>query len=69
LNPRPHEAELEDQKPTKDSRRSSRRRKIIKTDKRHEKWQNHEKRKKSSKPKQKLKINTPPNTLNAISLH
>jgi hypothetical protein len=51
LNPRPHEAQLEDQKPTKSSRRSSRRRKTAKANKMHEKRQNHEKSKKSSKPK------------------
>jgi hypothetical protein len=60
LNSKPHEAQLEDQKPTESSRRSSRRRKTAKANKRHEKRQNHEKSKKSSKPKQKLKINTPP---------
>jgi hypothetical protein len=47
-NPRPHEALLEDQKVKKNSRRSSRRSKIVKANKRHEKWQNHEKSKKSS---------------------
>jgi hypothetical protein len=44
LNPKPHEAQLEDQKPTKSSRRSSRRRKTAKANNRHEKRQNHEKR-------------------------
>jgi hypothetical protein len=71
-NPRLHEAQLEDQKPTKSSRRSFRRRKTAKANKRHKKRQNHEKTKKSLKPKQKPKINNPPesnspNTLNASS--
>jgi hypothetical protein len=38
-NPRPHEAQLEDQKTKKRSRRSSRRGKGRKTNKRHGKWQ------------------------------
>jgi hypothetical protein len=74
LNPRPDEAQLEDQKPTKSLRRSSRRRKTAKANKRHEKWQSHAKwqrrAKKSSKQKNSkppLK-STPPNTLNASSL-
>jgi hypothetical protein len=56
----PHEAQLEDQKPTESSRRSSRKSKTTKVNKIHEKQQNNEKSKKTSKPKQKLKINTPP---------
>jgi hypothetical protein len=59
-NLRPHEAQLEDQKIKKNLRKSSRRSKIAKANKRHEKRQSHEKSKKSSKSKQKLKINTPP---------
>jgi hypothetical protein len=39
LNARPHEAQLDDQKPNKSSRRSSRRRKNYKINKGHEKWQ------------------------------
>jgi hypothetical protein len=77
LNSRPHEAQLEDPKANKDSRRSSRRRKTVKANKWHEKrqsqakWQ--ERAKKSSEEKEKLKISkknlksTPPNTLNASS--
>jgi hypothetical protein len=49
LNRRPHEAQLEDQKPMKSLRRSFRRRKTAKANKRHEKQQNHKKSKKSSK--------------------
>jgi hypothetical protein len=75
LNPRPHEAQLEDQKPSKSSRRSSRRRKRHKTNK----------GTKNSKPSQNGKdeirkaqnqnrmskkssnLKTPSNTLNASS--
>jgi hypothetical protein len=39
LNSRLNEAQLEDQKPKKSSRMSSRRRKNHKANKRHEKWQ------------------------------
>jgi hypothetical protein len=66
LNPRPHEAQLEDQKPKKSSRRSSRRRKNCKTNKWQEKQQTKEKAKKSSNSKLPLK-QTLPNTLNASS--
>jgi hypothetical protein len=38
-NPRPHEAQLEDQKAKKSSRMSSKRRKTTKANKRHKKWQ------------------------------
>jgi hypothetical protein len=38
-NPRPHEAQLEDQKPMKSSKRSSRRRKTVKASKWQEKQQ------------------------------
>jgi hypothetical protein len=48
LNPKPHEAHLEDQEP-KSLRRSSRRRKNRKGNKRHEKWQAKEVPKKNSK--------------------
>jgi hypothetical protein len=62
LNPRPHEAQLEDQKPTKSSRRSSRRRKTAKANKRYEKWQSQPKwqrrGKKSSEEQEKLKTKT-----------
>jgi hypothetical protein len=62
LNLRPHEAQLEDQKPKKSSRRSSRRRKNRKTNK----WQ--EKRQTKEKHKERLKLKTPLITLNASSL-
>jgi hypothetical protein len=64
LNPRPHEAQLEDQKAKKSLRKSSRRRKNVKANKKHEKRQsktNWQRRgKKSSEDQEKLKINTPP---------
>jgi hypothetical protein len=70
LNPRPHEAQLEDQKPTKSSRRSSKRRKVVKASRgmksgkaKHngkKGLRKAQKSKKSSKSTQKLKINTPP---------
>jgi hypothetical protein len=59
---------LEDQKVKKNSRISSRRSKTVKANKRHGKRQNHEKSKKSSKPKQKLKINTPPEIKLSLTL-
>jgi hypothetical protein len=67
-----HEAHLNDQKPMKCSRRSSRRRKIIKANKRHEKRQNHENSKKTQNQSQSSKSTlplkqTPLNTLNASS--
>jgi hypothetical protein len=58
LNPRPHEAQLEDQKPKKSSRRSS-------------KLQNQQMERKmvnQRKSKEKLKLKTPHNTLNVSSL-
>jgi hypothetical protein len=59
-NPRPHEAQLEDQKPKKSSKKSFRRRKERKANKRPEKRQtkeaaNQRKAKKSSKSKLPLK--------------
>jgi hypothetical protein len=48
-NQRPHEAQLDDQKPIKSSRRPSRRRRSRKANKRYEKRQNHEKSKKTLK--------------------
>jgi hypothetical protein len=67
-----HEAQLDDQKVKKSSRKLSRRKKTAKANKRYQKRQNHERSKQGSKPKQKLKINTPlkstpHNTLNASS--
>jgi hypothetical protein len=60
---RTHEAQLEDQKAKKSSRRSFRRRKSCKTNKRHEKWQTKEKSKEKLKFEKKLKtapeINSP----------
>jgi hypothetical protein len=56
LNPRPHEAQLEDQKPKKSSRKSSRRRKDRKANKWQEKWQTKEKSKKSSNSKLPLTL-------------
>jgi hypothetical protein len=50
-NPRPHEAQLEDQKWKKSSRMSSRRRKNHKANKRHEKRQNQGRRKEKLKTK------------------
>jgi hypothetical protein len=64
-NPRPHEGQLDNQRPMKSSRGSSRRRGSRKTNKRNEKLQNHRKSKKNSKsapPESTL-----PNTLNASS--
>jgi hypothetical protein len=73
-NPRPYEAQLEDQKPMKSSRKSSKRRKIAKANKRREKRQKSWKEQEKLKTKAKPKINTPPesesnppNTLNASS--
>jgi hypothetical protein len=68
-SPRPREAQLENQKAKKSSRRSSKRRKTAKDSK----WQ--EKRQTIEKSKEKLKIknsklplkSTPSNTLNASS--
>jgi hypothetical protein len=51
LNPRPHDTQLEDHKPKKSSRRSSRRRKKHKANKWHKKPQTKEKAKKSSNSK------------------
>jgi hypothetical protein len=63
-NPTPHEVQLEDQKPMKNSRMSSRRRKNRNANKRHKKRQNKEKGKENLKIE---KLKTPPNTLNANS--
>jgi hypothetical protein len=62
LNPRPNEAQIEDQKPTKSSRRSSRRRKTAKANKEHEKeqsqvkWQRRARKVENQHP---LEINSP----------
>jgi hypothetical protein len=64
-----HEAQLEDQKPKKISRRSSRRRKGNKDSKWHKKWQT-KKAEESSKSQKLTKLplkHTTPNTLNANS--
>jgi hypothetical protein len=63
LNPRPHEAQLEDQNPKKSSRRSSRRRKIVKPTN----GKRSGKPKKKQREAEKLKLKTPPNFLNASS--
>jgi hypothetical protein len=63
LNPRPHEAQLEDQNPKKSSRRSSRRRKIVKPTN----GKRSGKPKKKQREAEKLKLKTPPNFLNANS--
>jgi hypothetical protein len=55
-NPRPYEAQLEDQKPKKNSRRSSRRRKNYKSNKWQEKQQIKDKAKKSSNSKLPLTL-------------
>jgi hypothetical protein len=49
-----HEAQLEDQKPTKSSRRSSRRRKNHNTLKRHKKWQTKQNSKEELRKKIKI---------------
>jgi hypothetical protein len=73
LNPRPHEAQLEDQKkPKKVQECHLEEGKPQKPTNGKKKQQNNEKSKKSSKPKENLKINTPlkstpHNTLNASS--
>jgi hypothetical protein len=80
LNPRPHEAQLEDRKAKKSSRRSSRRRKNCKANKSTEKRQTkqngkeelrkaQDQNKMSKKAQtQKLPLNqTPPNKLNPSS--
>jgi hypothetical protein len=66
LNPRPHEAQLEDQKPKKSSRMSYRRWKTRKTNKWQEKRQTKKKANKNSNSKLPL-IQTSPNTLSASS--
>jgi hypothetical protein len=62
LNPRSHEAQLEDPKSQERLKRSSRRRKIAKANESHEKRQSQAKWqrrvRKSSKTTQNLKINT-----------
>jgi hypothetical protein len=82
LNPRPHEAQLEEQKTYKSSKRSSRRKKSRKASKRHEKQQSQEtwqrrakkslKERKDPNQSKSLKLillwkSTPPNSLNASS--
>jgi hypothetical protein len=64
-----HVAQLEDQKPNKSLRRSSRRRKNYKANKWHEKRQTKQNGKKELRKAQKQKHThkTPPNTLNASS--
>jgi hypothetical protein len=58
-NPKPREAQIEDQKADKSSRRSSRRRNTAKANKRHEVWQSQAKwqsrAKKSSEEQERLK--------------
>jgi hypothetical protein len=73
-NPKPHEAQLEDQKAKKSSRWSSKRKKPAKASKRQEKrqsqakWQRRAKKISKSKTTKLPLKSTPPNTLNASSL-